>query len=293
VIFGYSYGGRKRMLGVARDGVAQASYLYDHAGRRISSALLREYIWLDDLPLAIVAGPVATPVYYYMHMGQIGEPLMVTDAAKAKVWDAAIDPWGKPVMLSTPTVPLNLRLPGQWAQGEAGLYQNWMRDYDPALGRYAQADPLGIEAGQNVYAYVDGKPIRFTDPMGLAPQSSRYTVKCGRCILIYDTDSVKGVHTHWKCPGKPQGCVKKDGTPCDGSPPPPPEVKKCLQDRKRIPTDEKLCPGQGSNISRDDLLGGAGLLAIGGGLLCLAAEPCGAGLGLGLLLSGGAATAAQ
>ena len=30
----------------------------------------------------------------------------------------------------------DLRFPGQWFQAEGGLHQNWMRDYDPALGRY-------------------------------------------------------------------------------------------------------------------------------------------------------------
>ena len=31
---------------------------------------------------------------------------------------------------------IGLGFPGQWFQTESGLYQNWMRDYDPTTGGY-------------------------------------------------------------------------------------------------------------------------------------------------------------
>jgi len=73
-------------------------------------------------------------------------------------------------MFGTPSAGLDLRLPGQWSQADTGgLFQNLNRDYDPSLGRYVEADPVGIEGGQNVYAYVDGRPTQATDPEGLQP----------------------------------------------------------------------------------------------------------------------------
>ena len=58
----------------------------------------------------------------------------------------------------------DLRFPGQWFQSETGLHQNWMRDYDPTLGRYIQADPLGLVDGPAIYGYAlqnpGGIPIR-------------------------------------------------------------------------------------------------------------------------------------
>ena len=138
--------------------------LAEHDGA--TGNLIREYIWLDDMPLALVAGSVSTPSYYYVHTGQIGEPLIVTDASKAKVWDATVDPWGKPTMLATPTQTINLRLPGQWYAAESGLHQNWMRDYDPTTGRYIETDPLGIDAGANLYPYVSSNPLKLTDRSG-------------------------------------------------------------------------------------------------------------------------------
>jgi RHS repeat-associated protein len=51
--------------------------------------------------------------------------------------------------------------------GQAGLHQNYFRDFDPATGRYVEPDPIGLYGGLDVYAYVDGNPISEIDPFGL------------------------------------------------------------------------------------------------------------------------------
>ena len=43
-----------------------------------------------------------------------------------------------------------------------------MRDYDPTLGRYIQADPLGLVDGASVYGYALQNPGRYVDPKGLS-----------------------------------------------------------------------------------------------------------------------------
>jgi len=46
---------------------------------------------------------------------------------------------------------------------------NYMRDYNPMIGRYIESDPMGIKRGENhLYAYVAGNPIMHVDPNGLA-----------------------------------------------------------------------------------------------------------------------------
>ncbi len=41
------------------------------------------------------------------------------------------------------------------------------RDYDPTIGRWTTPDPLGFEAGPNLYTYVYNQPLTKRDPLGL------------------------------------------------------------------------------------------------------------------------------
>jgi len=52
--------------------------------------------------------------------------------------------------------------------GESGLNYNYHRSYRPSDGRYTQPDPTGLDGGWNQFGYVDGNPLMFMDPEGLA-----------------------------------------------------------------------------------------------------------------------------
>lgn len=60
----------------------------------------------------------------------------------------------------------NLRFPGQYWDAESGLSYNWHRYYDALIGRYIEADPIGLEGGLNRWGYVGGRPVVVVDPDG-------------------------------------------------------------------------------------------------------------------------------
>jgi len=82
------------------------------------------------------------------------------------VWQAAYLPFGQ-AQIVTGTVTNNLRFPGQYYDSETGLHYNWNRYYDPEVGRYISADPIGLNGGMNLYAYVQNNPVNWVDPWGL------------------------------------------------------------------------------------------------------------------------------
>lgn len=173
--YGYDFRGQRvwRTV-VGSSATVQTHYIFDEVGHLLAEhngatgALLREYIWLDDVPVAMIDSTGASPATYFIHTGEIEEPLVMTDASKNIAWQAYVEPFGAAQTFGSSSANTDLRLPGQFTEAETGgLSQNWNRTYDPSLGRFIQTDPLGIEAGQNVYAYVDGDPLLVTDETGL------------------------------------------------------------------------------------------------------------------------------
>lgn len=78
----------------------------------------------------------------------------------------AQETWRIQANLTTPPT-LNIRYPGLYYDFETGLVQNWWRTYEPRIGRYVSADPIGLNGGWNRfgYAYQDG--VNRYDPYGL------------------------------------------------------------------------------------------------------------------------------
>ncbi|MBV9978464.1 MAG: hypothetical protein JO365_00440 [Bradyrhizobium sp.] len=146
----YAYDGLERMSIRTTQNMtpsATTHYVYDRAGHLLVEASAtgttqREYVWLDDMPLALFADlDTASPKQWYVHPDHLDRPIKMTDANQAVVWDAWYWPYGD-VRSITGTATNNLRFPGQYFLVESGLHYNWHRHYDPTIGRYMQADPI-------------------------------------------------------------------------------------------------------------------------------------------------------
>lgn len=123
-------------------------------------------------PASISVQAAAPSGMFFIHPDHLNTPRLITNAAGTAVWRwDNDDPFGNNVPNQNPngvgTFTCNLRLPGQYFDKETNLFYNYFRDYDPAIGRYVQSDPIGLAGGINTYAYVLGNPLSFVDPLGL------------------------------------------------------------------------------------------------------------------------------
>jgi RHS repeat-associated protein len=142
---------------VRHDGSARLYVYSDHAA--LVPFMFVEYASLEAEP--------ESGQRYYLFTNQVGAPIRVENDTGQTVWSARIDPYGRAEISPDSFIDMPLRFPGHYHDAEIGLHYNRFRYYSPELGRYLQQDPLGIEGGINLYAYVDN-PLIDVDIDGLA-----------------------------------------------------------------------------------------------------------------------------
>jgi RHS repeat-associated protein len=116
----------------------------------------------DAVRIAKIGPPSSQADVFYYHNDHLGTPNRITDEGATVVWAADYGPFGK-TMLSVKTVTSNFRFPGQYFDSETGLHYNYLRDYDPELGRYIESDPIGLDGSMSLYSYTDSNPIGWID----------------------------------------------------------------------------------------------------------------------------------
>jgi len=130
---------------------------------------------MNGMPVGVVDGTFDT--VSFVRTDHIGRPVFATNQNGTKVWAARYLPFGQ--VQTSGGDNIDLRFPGQWFNSMTGFHQNWMRDYDPTLGRYLQADPLGLIDGPSVYGYAYQSPQMNTDPTGLYCMTKNGQTTCG------------------------------------------------------------------------------------------------------------------
>ena len=192
-----------RQLATAAKGSTNLSYTYDMAGVRSSKTVGNTTYKYDTLSGKVMRQswgsnvidfvydennqPYAMryngTVYYYVLNVQ-GDVVGLLNASGAIAVEYTYDPWGKLLNInthgSTPTMDVQystaaeanpLRYRGYYYDTETGFYYLQSRYYDPAIGRFINADTfastdiIGL-LSTNMFAYCENNPISRFDPTG-------------------------------------------------------------------------------------------------------------------------------
>lgn len=176
VVASYAYNGRgERVRKTA--GSTDTYTLYDEAGHWLgdyddTGAPKQQAIWLDDLPVGLLAGPMQQ--LHYIEPDHLGTPRVVIDPIRDVAvwkWDAKSEAFGNSPPHEDPDADgtafvLDMRFPGQRYDAASGLDYNYARDYEPSTGRYAQSDLAGIVDGPSTYGYAKQNPLVLIDSHG-------------------------------------------------------------------------------------------------------------------------------
>jgi len=267
----YSYDDENRLTGVEitqNGNIKQLSFAYDPFGKRISKTIVQDGIGTDctspnvcprtinyvydgqniimeydqtgnitakythgpniDEPLAIQQG---TNTYYY-HADGLGSITALSNSSGNIVQTYSYDSFGN--MTATGNIRQPYAFTGREYDAETSMYFYRARYYDPKVGRFVTKDPIGFKAGDvNLYNYVGGNPINWTDPEGLegeryAPCKGCKGAECQTCNKTVDY-GCKGERNVACCDLEQKGCQGKlDPVTCTSE-----EWQKCYDDHEK------------------------------------------------------------
>jgi RHS repeat-associated protein len=113
---------------------------------------------------------------WHVDFDALGSTVAMTDAAGAVVNKYAYGVFGQ-VIDGEEQVENPFKYVGAFGVMDEGNGTYYMRAryYDPEAGRFISKDPIGLEGGINMYAYVGGNPLNYVDPLGLfSPGDAMY-----------------------------------------------------------------------------------------------------------------------
>ncbi len=202
----FTYDARNRMVNFKEGALAtiKAEYQYNAKGERVRKYLgatdkaryqynengqllvedkvisgvttTQEIIWLDDMPIGVSQNNTLHGVL----TDHLNSPRAIFEVGTQKTvwrWNLVDDAFGENFAIEDADVDGNnfifdLRFPGQLYDAESALHYNYFRDYDAAVGRYVESDPIGLRGGISTFGYGKQNPTKYIDSDGrfaLAP----------------------------------------------------------------------------------------------------------------------------
>ncbi|MGI6496072.1 MAG: RHS repeat domain-containing protein [Kiritimatiellia bacterium] len=141
-----------------------------------TGAPLRYYLWAPGRLLGFI--DAASGALTVAHCDEYGSVVALTDEAGNTLHTACYGPngqdWGATGANPTPFAWLGGHGVQQVAVSEhlGPLYLTRHRLYSASLQRFLSPDPLGLAGGLNLYAYAEGDPLSYIDPLGLCPENN-------------------------------------------------------------------------------------------------------------------------
>jgi RHS repeat-associated protein len=199
-----TYDTENRLVSVKIGQTTIASFVYDGDGNRVQSIIggttttfvgnyyevsgdnITQYYYAGTQRVAMRKDGTLT----FMLSDQLGSTSVTTDSSGQNPTTLEYDPWGGTRFASkdgngNDNTPTNYRYTGQRQEPSFGLYFYQARWYDPATGRFAQADtvvPGGVQ-GYDRYAYVNNNPVNATDPTGHCSRSGQTGYLYKQCMI--------------------------------------------------------------------------------------------------------------
>ena len=192
----------RQLSSITKSGGGTYRYTYDMAGYRSSkvvdgvthyyhtlggklvresygSTILDFIYYPDGTPLAMrysADGGDSYSTYYYV-LNTHGEIIQLVHPYGDIVAEYQYDAWGNILSASGSRAEINpLRYRGYYYDSETGFYYVGSRYYDPAVGRFINADSaigqIGNVQGINMFAYCFNNPVNMSDPTGNWPKLS-------------------------------------------------------------------------------------------------------------------------
>ena len=206
----YSYGTLRELKEVVTPThtiAYQQNALNQRVAKLVDGVVVEKYLWADLTTLLAVYDandnliqrfeyadqrmPVAmtdeSGTKHYLHYDQVGSLRAVSETNGNIVKIITYDTFGNILTDSNPSLKVPFGFAGGLYDHDTKLTRFGYRDYDAYTGKWTAKDPIGFDGGDsNLYGYVLGDPVNFTDSIGLdwLSDTANFSAGIGDALLL-------------------------------------------------------------------------------------------------------------